>query len=75
LQDRPDDVFVRRRGLALECTSIDPVQADVLQALLDGQRLGGVSSERIAHGQDPADVSTWFAAWMQAGLIVDCTLG
>jgi hypothetical protein len=75
LQGRPDDVFVRRSGLALECTSIDPVQSDVLQALLDGQSLGDVSSKLIERGQDPADVSTWFAAWMQAGLIVDCTLG
>jgi hypothetical protein len=73
LQDRPDNVFVRRNGLEVECTSIDPIQADVLQALLDGQSLGEVSSKLIDLGQDPADVSTWFATWMQAALIVDCT--
>jgi hypothetical protein len=70
LQDRPDDVFVRRNGLEVECTSIHPVQAEILQALLDGQRLGEVSNRLTELGQEAAEVSTWFAAWMQAGLVV-----
>lgn len=73
LEGRPDDVFVRRNGPEVECTSIPSVQAGVLESLLGGRSLGDVSNELIELGQDPADVSAWFAAWMQAGLVVDCT--
>lgn len=73
LQDRPDDVLVQRHGLGVDCTSIGSVEADVLQALIAGQSLGEVSTTLIEHGQDPAEVTAWFAAWMQAGLIFDCT--
>ena len=75
LEGRPDNVFVRRNGLEVECTSIDPAQADVLQGLLEGRRLGEVSNQLIELGQDPAEVSAWFATWMRAALIVDCTRG
>lgn len=75
LEGRPDDVFVRRNGFQVECTSIPPAQGHVLEALLGGRSLGDVSNELIELGQDPADVSTWFAAWMQAALIIDCTRG
>jgi hypothetical protein len=73
LQDRPDVVFVRRNGLEVQCTSINPIEADVLQELLDGKSLGDVSNNLIEQGQDAADVSRWFAGWMQAALIVCCT--
>jgi len=70
LRDRPDQVLAYRVGYGVRCESIRRDQALVLGALLTGHALGEVIG---ANGGDPTSVSVWFARWVQAGLITDCT--
>lgn len=69
LRDRPDHVLIRRDGLAVHCDSLDLVEAPALAALVRGERLGAVMERLAASEHDPSAISTWFARWMQLGLI------
>jgi hypothetical protein len=72
LCDRPDRVLVRRTGFDVSCESVPADEASVLTALLAGQRLGEITELLALQGSDPGLVSTWFARWMAAGMIVSC---
>jgi len=74
LRDRPDRVVVYRVGHAVYCESVDASEAQALALLLDGELLGEVNQVLASAGSDPTTISTWFARWMQLGLIVGCEL-
>jgi hypothetical protein len=69
LQNRPDRVLVRRAGFDVACESLPAAEARALAALLAGQTLGQVAELLAAEGDGPAVISTWFARWMNLGMI------
>jgi hypothetical protein len=73
LRDRPERVLVRRAGVDVRCESVGRDQAQVLAALMAGRTLGDVSDRLLSSDSDPVSVSTWFARWMQQGLIIGCS--
>ncbi len=68
-------VLIHRSGFAVHCVALDAAQAEALTALCAGRGLGEVTNLLEARGADTSAVSTWFATWMQSGLIVSCTPG
>jgi hypothetical protein len=74
LRDRPDRVLVRRAGYAVLCESLDEAEAEFLEALLEGQRLGSVVAGRATRGGGPESVFQRFARWMTARMIAGCTI-
>jgi hypothetical protein len=74
LRDRPDDVLVRRHGLAVHCDGIEAAQAQALARLLAGETLGAVMQQLADRDHDPEAVGGWFSRWMQVGLIVEARL-
>ncbi len=75
LVGRAQDVLVTREGYAVRCDLVDPAQAMVLLALLEGATLGDALERLASTSDDVADVSAWFAAWAARGLIASCVAG
>lgn len=75
VDDRPQNVLVRRAGREVRCDLADDAEADALAALLCGATLGATTQALATAGGDPAEVSTWFARWMREGLITACDAG
>lgn len=71
LVDRPQMALVQRCGLRVACRVVEPLEAECVEGLRRGLRLGEVAAS--LEGRCPADaVAGWFAAWSAAGLITEC---
>lgn len=70
LRDRPDHVLIRREGLAVHCDGLDVAEAQALAALVRGESLAAVLEQLADSAHDSSAISTWFARWMQLGLII-----
>jgi len=69
LEGRPQQVLVHRSGYDVVCEALDVEEADALEQMQEGARLGE-AIERIAErGGDPEAVTRWFARWTARGLI------
>jgi hypothetical protein len=76
LENRPQCALVVRQGFTVRCEAVSLAQRLVLEGLLAGRTLGEVCGELSAASQgDPRQVTGWFAAWMQAGLIAEAGCG
>ena len=75
LEEGPESVLVHRAGLDVVTRAVDGVEAEALERLLAGERLGRVTSDLAERGADAGAVSALFAGWVGAGLIADCRVG
>ena len=73
--NRPQRVFVFRRGLQTRCELLDARQFELLEGLLAGRTLGNVCGKLASKtGDTPLPLTEWFARWAQLGLIIRCEL-
>jgi len=72
VEGRPQDVLVSRSGASVVCELVEPPQAVVVGALLEGLTLGDSLARLAVANEEVADVSGWFAAWAGRGLIAEC---
>ena len=69
LDDRPEDIVVRRVGYAVRCESVCAGESLALRFLLAGQCLADATARVEAAGGTPDAVRAWFSRWMAAGMI------
>jgi hypothetical protein len=72
LVDRPDRVLVYRAGLEVVAESVDEHEADAIERLRAGQRLGEVTAALDAAGAEADAVAGLFARWTSLGLVASC---
>jgi hypothetical protein len=72
LVDRPESVLVHRAGLDVVTRAVDGAEAEALERLLAGERLGRVTDDLAERGADAGAVSALFAGWARSGLVADC---
>jgi hypothetical protein len=75
LIDRPEHVWIHRRGLDVSTRCVDTTEAGALVRLLAGATLGEVMAELTSANAGPEAVVALFAGWASAGLVVDCQPG
>ena len=66
--DQPSYALVFRNGYEVMVERISQTQHVLLKALIEGVSLGK-ACEALSASQDAPDLQTWFATWMQRGLI------
>ncbi len=70
--DSPQQVLVYRSQLQVNCAAIDKTAFQLLQSLLQGQRLGQACQNLAESCEAMPPVAEWFSGWMQLGLITRC---
>lgn len=75
LVNRPDRVLVYRAGFEVVAESVDEREADAIERLRAGQRLGEVTAALDEAGAEAGAVAGLFARWTSLGLLVSCDPG
>lgn len=76
LHGRPQCALVFRHGFSVRCEAVSPAQRLLLSGLLAGRSLGAVCAELAGTaGHHPQQLTEWFLAWTEAGLIAGHTGG
>jgi hypothetical protein len=69
LDERPEDIVVRRADYVVRCESVSAGEALALQLLLEGHCLAETAARVEAAGDEPDAVLAWFSRWTVAGMI------